>query len=219
MDNHVYGFDGGASGEPLWHRDLNGKAAGLAPVPIVDITKNNNLNIVGNVGVLSTPVIDAGTQTLYLVSRTKEQAGYVQRIYALDVRTGKDRIPPVTISARIKSLANDAVDGYVHFNPKTNSQRAALTLMNGIIRTAWASHEDIGPYHGWIMVSSAKDLKQAAVLCVTPTGKEGGIWQSGRGAAVDSDGNIYYETGNGDWNGTTDFGESPSKPWPTRQRF
>jgi len=208
MDDHVYAFDADSPGPPLWHRDLTNPSAGIIPVPIVDITNNNNLNLVGNVGILSTPVIDPATNTLYLVARTKEPAGYIQRIHALDIRSGKDRVPPVVIAAQIKSLANDAIDGYLHFNSKTNSQRSALTLTNGTVVIAWASHEDIGPYHGWIMAYSAKDLKQVAVLCVTPKGKEGGIWQSGRGAAVDSDGAIYFQTGNGDWNGTTDFGES-----------
>lgn len=208
MDDRVYALDADKADAPLWQRDLTNPAAGITPVPIVDITQNNNLNIVGNVGILSTPVIDPATQTLYLVARTKEPGGYIQQIHALDVLTGKDRLPPVTIAAQIKSLANDAIDGYLHFNSKTNNQRTALTLTNGMILIAWASHEDIGPYHGWIMAYSAKDLKQIAVFCVTPTGKEGGVWQSGRGAAVDSGGNIYYQTGNGDWNGTTDFGES-----------
>jgi hypothetical protein len=216
MDDQLYGFDADKPGTPLWHRDLTN---GATPVPIVDITHNNNLNIVGNVGILSTPVIDPATQTLYLVARTKEPAGYIQRIYAVDVRTGKDRMAPMIITASIKSVANDAIDGYLHFNSKTNNQRPALTLTNGNILVAWASHEDIGPYHGWIMAYRAKDLKQVAVFCVTPTGKEGGIWHSGRGAAVDSDGNIFYETGNGDWNGTSDYGESLLKLRVRENRF
>lgn len=208
MDDQVYAFDADAAGAALWHRDLTNPAGGVTPVPVADVTRNNNLNIVGNVGILSTPVIDAAAGTIYLVARTKEPAGYVQRLHALDVRSGKDRMPAVVITARIKSLANDAVDGYLHFNSKTNNQRTALTLTNGVVLIAWASHEDIGPYHGWIMAYSAKDLKQAAVFCVTPSGKEGGIWQSGRGAAVDANGDIFFETGNGDWDGKSDFGES-----------
>jgi len=37
---------------------------------------------------------------------------------------------------------------------------------------------------------------------------QGGIWMSGRGPAVDASGNVYYMVGNGDWNGTRNFGES-----------
>jgi hypothetical protein len=202
MDDRVYAFDADTSGDPLWQRELG------TPIPIVDVTKNNDLNVVGNVGIISTPVIDAASHTIYLVSRSKEKPGYVQRVHALDVRTGKDRVPPAIVKARIESQANDALEGYLYFNAKTNNQRPALTLTNGQILIAWASHEDIQPYHGWIMAYDAKTLKQTAVFCVTPTGTEGGIWHSGRGAVVDADGNIYFETGNGDWNGITDFGES-----------
>jgi hypothetical protein len=208
MEDRVYAFDADHPGDPLWHRDLTDRAAGITPVPIVDITGDNNLNIVGDVGIVSTPVIDPASGVIYLVSRTKEKRGYSQRLHALNVRTGLDRQPAVVIRARIASLANDAVDGYVYFNPKTNNQRPALTLTGGQILIAWASHEDILPYHGWIMAYDAKTLTQTAVLCVTPSGSAGGVWQSGRGAAVDAEGNIYYETGNGDWNGATDFGES-----------
>jgi outer membrane protein assembly factor BamB len=208
MEDQVYAFDADRSGTALWQKDLTDRAAGITPVPIADITEDNNLNIVGDVGILSTPVIDRDAGIIYLVCRTKEKHGYTQTLHALDVRTGRDRMPAAVIRARIESLANDAIDGYVHFNPKTNNQRPALTLANGQILIAWASHEDIAPYHGWIMAYDAKTLKQTAVLCITPTGSAGGIWQSGRGAVIDREGNIYYETGNGDWNGTTDWGES-----------
>jgi outer membrane protein assembly factor BamB len=208
MDDRVYAFDADGPGDPLWQCDLTNAARGITPMPVADVTGNNNLNIVGNVGILSTPVIDSATGTLYLVARTKEREGYFQKLYALDVHTGKDRMPPALIRARIASMANDAVDGYLYFNSKTNNQRPALTLANGQIFIAWASHEDILPYHGWIMAYDAKTLRQTAALCITPAGSEGGVWQSGRGAVVDREGNVYYETGNGSWNGTTDFGET-----------
>lgn len=202
MDDRIYAFDAERAGEPLWQRDLG------TPVPIADVTGQNDLNIVGNVGILSTPVIDPATQTIYLVSRSKEKPGYVQRIHALDARSGHDRAPAAIIRARIASQSNDALDGYLSFNAKTNNQRAALTLTNGQVLIAWASHEDILPYHGWIMAYDSTTLQQTAVFCVTPAGTAGGIWQSGRAATVDRDGNIYYETGNGDWNGSTNFGET-----------
>lgn len=208
MEDCVYAFDADRVGDALWRRDLTDRAAGITPVPVADVTGDPNLNIVGHVGILSTPVIDPAAGAIYLVARMKEKKGYSQRLYALDVHTGKDLAPASVIRARVESLANDALEGYLYFNAKTNNQRPALTLTNGQILIAWASHEDILPYHGWIMAYDAKTLKQTAVLCVTPGGSEGGVWQSGRGAVVDSEGNIYYETGNGDWDGTANFGES-----------
>jgi hypothetical protein len=43
------------------------------------IVGSNSLNIIGNVGVESTPVIDPSTATMYLAARTLENGIYVQR--------------------------------------------------------------------------------------------------------------------------------------------
>lgn len=219
MNDRVYAFDADTAGDPFWTRDFTNPAAGVTPVPITDITHDNNLNIVGNVGILGTPVIDKASHVMYFVARTKEKGAYVQRLHAIDVRNGQDRIAPVAIEAEVKGSAPDAAGGTLRFNPMMNNQRPALKLAHNMILIAWASHEDIRPYHGWIMAYDAKHLKQVAVFCTSPGGVDAGIWQSGRGAAVDKHGDVYYETGNGDWNGTTDFGESLLKLRVHRGRF
>jgi mono/diheme cytochrome c family protein len=208
MEDKLYAFDADKSGDPLWLRDFTNPAAGVTPVPVTDITDNINLNLVGNAGIMGTPVIDPAKLTLYLVARTKERGRYVQRLHAIDIHTGKDTVPAVEIAAQVASTAADAVNGVLHFYPKAGNQRPALALVNGAVVIAWASHEDIRPYHGWIMAYRASTLKQIGALCVTPNGEEGGVWQSGRGPAVDGEGNIYFETGNGTWDGTQDFGNS-----------
>jgi hypothetical protein len=48
----------------------------------------------------------------------------------------------------------------------------------------------------------------AATWCSTARGAGGGIWMSGAGPAIQSDGSIWAVTGNGDFDGKTDFGES-----------
>src|SRR6267154_1800024 len=89
MNDVIYAFDADSaltSGGILWRKDLRNPAAGVTPIPITDIVGQNNLNIVGNVGIESTPVIDLTTNTLYLVARTKEVTGsvtnYVARLQA-----------------------------------------------------------------------------------------------------------------------------------------
>ncbi|MEP6917080.1 MAG: pyrrolo-quinoline quinone, partial [Acidobacteriota bacterium] len=208
MSDKVYAFDADQAGPPLWLRDLTDERAGVTPVPIVDITGRNDLNVVGTVGIEGTPVIDPAARSIYLVARTKERGRYVQRLHALDLGTGRDRTPPVTIDAVVKGTAADAVDGLVHFNPKMGNQRPALALVRGAVIVAWASHEDTRPYHGWVMAYDGATLKQTGVFCVTPDGQEGGIWQSGRGPAVDASGAIYFETGNGTWDGTRNYSMS-----------
>src|SRR4029078_12920745 len=86
MNDKVYAFDADStSSTPLWTRDFTSPPS-VTPIPITDIT-GPLLNIVGNVGIQSTPVIDTVTGTIYLVARTKENGAYVQRLHALDLLT------------------------------------------------------------------------------------------------------------------------------------
>lgn len=208
MNDKVYAFDADRAGPPLWLRDLTDEPAGVTPVPITDITNDNDLNLVGNAGIEGTPVIDAAAGAIYFVARTRERGSYVQRLHKLDVRDGKDLLQPQIIEASVKSTAGDAVNGSLRFDPKAGNQRPALALVNGAVFIAWASHEDIQPYHGWIMAYDAATLKQIATLCTTPDGRDGGVWQSGRGPAVDANGSLYFEIGNGTFTGERDFGTS-----------
>ena len=214
MNDKVYAFDADRAGAPLWSRDFTSPPS-VTPVPIGDLVAPNK-NIIGNVGIQSTPVIDTATGTIYLVARTKENGSYVQRLHALDIATGASRAgSPVTITGAVSGTAPDAGPGLhgpvVTFNPKMQAQRAALALSNGVVLIAWAGHEDVPPYHGWIMGYDAATLAQVAVFCVTPDAYAGGIWQGGRGPTLDAAGNAYFVTGNGRWDGTRNFGNSVLK--------
>ncbi len=57
-------------------------------------------------------------------------------------------------------------------------------------------------------------LAQTAIYNVTPNGSLAGIWQSGRAPAVDASGALYYQTGNGSFDGAANFGESLVKLTP-----
>src|SRR5262249_31103905 len=75
----------------------------------------------------------------------------------------------------------------------------------------WASHCDIGPYHGWVMAYDATTLEQKGVWNSTPDGAWAGLWGSGAGLAADEDSSVYYATGNGTFDNDTggrDFGDS-----------
>jgi hypothetical protein len=75
-----------------------------------------------------------------------------------------------------------------------------------VVYIAYASHDDLGPYHGWLFAYDATTLQQVGVLNSTPNALSdpsgwpiaaGGVWMSGAGPAADSAGNIYLATGNG----------------------
>src|SRR5258708_36584321 len=52
---------------------------------------------------------------------------------------------------------------------------------------------------------------RVAVVSTAPNGYGASIWQSGRAPAIDADGNLYVATGNGDFDGLSNFGESVLK--------
>jgi hypothetical protein len=59
------------------------------------------------------------------------------------------------------------------------------------------------------MSYDASDLThQSGVYNSSPNGDKGAIWQSGRGPAADELGNIYAVSGNGDFDGVQNFGQS-----------
>jgi hypothetical protein len=191
VNNSVYAFDANdaAASTPLWHVNF-GTPANLYS------TDFGCLDMNGNVGIVGTPVIDKETATLYVVALTKAGSGYQQRLHALDIATGADMAnSPVTLSA-------------AEFDPLMQNQRPALMLANGAVYVGYASHCDKEPYHGFLFAYDAKSLQQTAVFNTTPTGMGASIWQSGQAPAADGDGNVYVVSGNGSWDGKTNFSES-----------
>lgn len=219
MNDRMYAFDAGTgSPTPLWVRDFTNPPA-VTAVPITDIVAPD-LNIVGNVGIQGTPVIDRSTSTLYVVARTKESGKYFQRLHALDLASGRERSgSPVTIGGEAPGTAGDSYAGVITFDPKVHIQRAGLALSNGVVIVAWAAHEDVIPSHGWIMGFDAATLASTGVFAVTRDANWGGIWQGGRAPALDGAGNAYFATGNGKWDGTRNFGNSLLKFSVSRSGF
>src|SRR6185437_12594707 len=162
------------------------------------------------IGITSTPVIDPKAKLLYVEALTEENGIFVQRIHALDLTTGEERLGgPVAIGASASGI---------NFDAKIELQRAALLLQNGTLYVAFASHGDNAPYHGWVLAYDASTLKQTAVWMDTAGGKQGGIWMSGCGLSADDDGNVYLVSGNGTFDaasGGPDYGDSVVKLSPT----
>src|SRR5215469_15395841 len=85
----------------LWQDSFIDPAKGITPVPFQDV-EVNDINPV--LGITGTPVIDSATNTLYVVSRVKEQPlggdgpHYVTQFHALNLTNGKEKDGgPVTV--------------------------------------------------------------------------------------------------------------------------
>ncbi len=201
MHNSVYAFDADTPQAPLWTVTLG------PPVLSSDYELED---IVPEVGILSTPVIDLNSGTIYVVANNIENGLYFFRLHALDITTGEEMFGgPAEISASVPGQGQGSQDGMVSFVPFDHLQRPGLLLLNNVVYASFGSHQDRPPYHGWLIGYDARNLqRQAAVFNVTPDGEEGSIWQSGRAPAADDLGNIYITTADGDHNGATNWGES-----------
>lgn len=210
MHNSVYAIDADApqSTVPLWQVNLG---------PYVSSAVLGFTDVLPEVGILSTPVIDLARQIIYVVSDTLEAGGPVLRLHALSLANGQETLNgPVTISATVTGNgAGSGKDGKLSFDASLALQRPGLALANGSLYLGFGSHGDEGNWHGWLMRYDASNLHQISVLCIAPNGYGGSIWQAGRAPAIDSDGNLYVATSNGTFNGTSDFSESVLKLSPS----
>ena len=145
----VYAFDAN-NGTLLWHVSVLGP--GETPSD-----PRNCSQITPEIGITATPVIEPTTGTMYVVAMSKLVSGgnttYFQRIHALDITTGADKVAPKSIDAAItfpgKGPGGNGTN--VIFDPKQYAERDALLLVNGVVYTNWSSHCDIAPYTGWVI--------------------------------------------------------------------
>jgi hypothetical protein len=205
MHNTVYAYDADVPSVAglLWQVNLG------QPFP-PSLWNAAYTDISPEVGILGTGAIDLAAGVLYVVAETLQNGAAVFSLHALDLLTGAERMNgPVAITAQVSGSGAGSVGGVMQFDPGQHLQRPGLLLSNGAVYVAFGSHMDQSPWHGWVMSYDASDLTaQPGVFLTTPNGEGGAVWQSGRGLAADDVGGVYSMTGNGDFDGAGDFGES-----------
>jgi hypothetical protein len=216
----VYAFDadtnGGANANPLWQVTMldsaHGAAANEKTVPNSDVSTSD---IVPEIGITSTPVIDTSSNTIYVVSKaTVGDTSFVQRLHALDITTGQEKFGgPAKLMASVPGTGNGSSGGNINFDPKWENNRPGSLLLNGIVYLGFAAHGDQGPYHGWVLAYDAKTLALKSAYCASPNGAGSGIWMSGSGLAADVPagkpfGRLFVATGNGTYDATMPYGNN-----------
>lgn len=198
LNNSVYAIDADTD-TLLWQVNLG---------PAVTSVQEGCSGVTGfnQIGILSTPVIDPTTNTLYVTDKTfVSTTASAYSLHALDITTGLEKFGgPVNISATIGTLT---------FTPLEQIQRPALLLSNGMLYIGFGSNGCDFNARGWLFAYSASTLQQLAVMTTQPDNSYGSsIWQGGVGPAADSNGNIYLSTANGVFNyNAFDLGDSVLK--------
>jgi hypothetical protein len=194
MHDSVYAFDADhANAPPLWMTSiLNYSPAGATSVPS-SVKQNGNATGWTEIGIISTPVIDPVTGTLYLVAETYENGSVVHRIHALDVANGQEKFGgPTTIAATYSLNATTTT-----FADLYQMNRPGLLLANGHVYIAFGSNCCNNYSQGWVLSYNAATLQQEGTFTAEPGKVLASIWQKGAGISADGSGNIYVETGEG----------------------
>jgi hypothetical protein len=173
------------------------------------------------VGILGTPVINSGI--LYLVAETQnvksgtgqQPTAWYHTLFAIDITT-LTVTSQVLITPPSSCLHSSQPFSLTHIQ-RPGLLSAAVGTSN-YVYVAFSMMDGNAPLpNGLVLGYNAASLSSTP-LCFATTSPGtmansggGGIWQDGAGLAYGSDGSgnyIYFNTGNGVWNGTSNFGDS-----------
>jgi hypothetical protein len=185
MGNQVYAHDAN-NGTPLWMVRLG--------TPITGSTKIDGHAINQFWGVLSTGVVSGNT--LYVVSWTSADGSNekaIHRFHGVSLKDGSQPKPPIALTT---------------IGPIQRKQRASLLMLGRKVYVPFGTVQETNAgAHGYITSIDVDAWTVAGEWNATPTGAGGGIWMAGQGPS--SDGTyLYFMTGNGDYDGVKNFGES-----------
>ena len=174
--NVVQAFDA-QSGKEVWRRSVG------RPVPRSSLPCGN----ISPLGITGTPVIDPQTQAIYFDAAVESQDGPRHEIFGLSLKDGSVLQGfPVDVARALQATGR-------RFDPRTQNQRTALTLLDGAVYAGFSGHfGDCGDYRGWVV---GVPLRQPAkVMSFATRARGGGIWAPGGMPVVGRD--IFFSTGN-----------------------
>ena len=207
-------------------------ATGISTVSSVDA---GNTDVSPEIGITSTPAIDLENGYIYVYAKSKQFVlgftHFVHTLFKVDSHSGSivnshivadtylsDNSIEYTFRTTDTGTGMDpyclgtgagsiTVNGQsrIYFNALRQSSRSALTLANGSVYIASASHGEQTPYHGWVIRCDADTLALTGVFNDTPgmvSTAGAGIWMGGGKPVVDANGDVYVATGDGPFDGS-----------------
>jgi hypothetical protein len=204
MDNTVLAYDINDT-SLVWKLNLG--------TPVQSTQSIDQWNINDHWGILSTPVIDPDTNILYCVSWSStngQSNNAVHHIHAIDLTKGQEIHPALSLEgATYTPPGGLAPQKFVSIQRK---QRCGLLLTNtNCVKTifigAGSVVETESQARGWVIAVDVKTFSVAAAFATAVRYSGGGIWQAAQGLSSDSKGFIYCMTGNGAFDGVTEWGE------------
>jgi outer membrane protein assembly factor BamB len=164
-----------------------GKVAWLARLgtPVTAGTKLLCSNIIPNVGITGTPVIDPARQEIFAVADVLINGKPAHMLTGLNTATGQveliqDVYPPGQAPANLL-------------------QRTALTLDDGNVYFGFGGNAEMcGLYHGRVVsVPESGGTARFFTTTMEPGDDRGAIWMGGGAPAVDPNGDLWVNTGPG----------------------
>jgi hypothetical protein len=223
--NTVFAFDADDTDQHsttalLWKSDSLGPSV-PSEVLSRDIARGDPakcVDLTTEIGITSTPVISPDKTKMYVVAKTLDEPGhhYRFRLHVLKLADGKPAHAPVVIEGEADGAGKGSENGKITFDPKIQLNRPGLLLHDNVVYICFGSHCDKGTFHGWLFAYNATTLEKIDIFNTSPNTNgrddgEAGIWQSGQGPAVDEESHVYFATGDGGNNKSTDFGNSVVK--------
>src|SRR5262249_3394045 len=141
----------------LWQTSFINPSAGVTTQPSAD---TGTTDIIPEVSITSTPVIDGTAGTLYVVAKTKESGSSIYRLHALDITTGAQKATAIAIATSVSKTGG----GTLTFDANVQQQRPGLVLVNGVVYIGFGSSGDAFPWSGWLFGYDAGTLAQVTVL-------------------------------------------------------
>ncbi|MGC1238075.1 MAG: hypothetical protein WA860_04720, partial [Acidimicrobiales bacterium] len=206
-NNYAYGLNS-TTGAIEWQQSYGTPDDPLANISCGDVGSD--------LGITGTPVIDPATGIAYFVS-AHEESGNNNAFFmqAVNVQTG---VAPQGWPAQGVPIVGTADnDSGTVFNPDYETQRPGLILVDGVVYAAFGSQCDYGSWEGWLVGVSESTASITTMwsseenVSDSITGYPGaGIWQSGSAPVVDSNGDIFVATGNGEIPASAELGTNVS---------